>query len=393
MSTNGDAPLVYLIAGEESGDRLGAPLMAALKELTGGQVRFAGVGGAAMTREGLQSLFPMNDLAVMGLAEVLPRLPRLIKRLNAVTADIRRVKPKVLVTIDAPDFGFRVAKRLRGHADDTPGIKLVHYVAPSVWAWRPGRAKKVAGFLDHLLALLPFEPAYFEAEGLGCTYVGHPVLLSGAERGDGAAFRQSHHIAADTPVLVVLPGSRTGECARMLPVFSKTVTRLVERFPALEVVVPTLPQTQTQAEAALRKLKVPLHFVSGDAAKFDAFAAADAALAASGTVALELAMAGTPTVIGYRVALVTSLLAKVLLKTPFVNLVNILLGREAIPEFLMERCRDDAMAEALEALLADATVRAAQKQAYTDALGALGFGEIDPNRRAAEAALAEIARP
>lgn len=374
--------LVYLVAGEESGDRLGAPLMASLKRLSGGRIGFAGVGGSRMAAEGLSSLFPMHDLAVMGLTEVLPRLPRLIGRLNAVTADIRARRPAVLVTIDAPDFCFRVARRLRGE-----GIPLVHYVAPSVWAWRPGRAKTVAGFLDHLLTLLPFEPPYFEAHGLACTYVGHPVLQSGADGGDGQAFRRTHGIAETTPLLAVLPGSRAGECRRLLPVFAATLERLAGRFSGLEIAVPTVAETTSQVSTAMAGLGLPLHLVEDEKDKFDAFAAADAALAASGTVALELAMAGLPSVIGYRMAPVTSFFLQRLSKTPYANLINILLGRKAVPEFVLNRCRDDLMADALVELLERAESREAQKRAYGEALEALGLGEIDPNRRAAEAVL------
>jgi lipid-A-disaccharide synthase len=381
------APLVYLIAGEESGDRLGAPLMAALKQLTGGEVRFAGVGGAGMAAEGLESLFPMDDLAVMGVAEVLPRLPLLLRRMREVAADVRRRRPAVLVTIDAPDFNFRVAKRLKGLGREIDGIKLVHYVAPTVWAWRPGRAKMIAGDLDHLLALLPFEPPYFDAEGLACTYVGHPVLRSGADKGDGVGFRQARGIATDTPLLALLPGSRRGECRRMLPVFSATVRRLVERFPKLEIAVPTLPGTRALVEAAVSGFGVPIHLVEGDGPKYDAFAAADVALAASGTVTLELAMAGTPAVIGYRMALPTAVLARLLVKAPYAGLVNIMLGREAVPEYLLEQCHDDLMADALAGLFSDPALRDAQKQAYADALGMLGYGRFDPNQRAAETVL------
>lgn len=388
MTDVSGAPLVYLVAGEESGDRLGAPLMAALKQLTGGEIRFAGVGGAGMAAEGLKSLFPMDDLVVMGIAEVIPRLPLLLRRIREVTADVRRWRPAVLVTIDAPDFNFRVAKRLKGLEGEIGGIKLVHYVAPTVWAWRPGRAKVIAGYLDHLLALLPFEPPYFEAEGLSCTYVGHPVLRSGADKGDGPGFRQARGIAADTPLLALLPGSRGGECRRMLPVFSTTVRRLIQRFPALEIAVPTLPRTRQLVEASVSGFGVPVHLVDGDVPKYDAFAAADVALAASGTVTLELAMAGTPAVIGYRMALPTAILARLLVKAPYAGLVNIMLGREAVPEYLLEQCHDDVMADALTGLLSDTARRDAQKHAYADALGMLGYGQFDPNRRAAETVLA-----
>lgn len=374
--------LIYLIAGEESGDRLGGPLMRELQDMLDGQATFAGIGGPMMTDAGLESLFPMQELSVMGLTEVLPRLPGLIRRINQVTADIRARRPDLLLTIDAPDFCFRVAKRLKGE-----GIPLVHYVAPTVWAWRPGRAKKVAGFLDHLLALLPFEPPYFEAHGLACTYVGHPVLESGADKGDGAAFRQARGIGAEAPLMVLLPGSRRGEVRRLLPVFTETLQRLRSSVPGLQLAIPTVPATRELVAAAAADLGVPIHLIDNDADKFDAFAAADAALAASGTVALELAMAGTPTVIGYRMAPITAYLARRLVKSPYANLVNVILGREAVPERVLEDCQPDILATEIERLFSSADARHAQIQTYQEALSALGHGTVRPNRRAAETVL------
>ncbi len=371
--------LIYLIAGEESGDRLGGPLMRELQDMLDGQATFAGIGGPMMTDAGLESLFPMQELSVMGLTEVLPRLPGLIRRINQVTADIRARRPDLLLTIDAPDFCFRVAKRLKGE-----GIPLVHYVAPTVWAWRPGRAKKVAGFLDHLLALLPFEPPYFEAHGLACTYVGHPVLESGADKGDGAAFRQARGIGAEAPLMVLLPGSRRGEVRRLLPVFTETLQRLRSSVPGLQLAIPTVPATRELVAAAAADLGVPIHLIDNDADKFDAFAAADTALAASGTVALELAMAGTPTVIGYRMAPITAYLARRLVKSPYANLVNVILGREAVPERVLEDCQPDILATEIERLFSSADARHAQIQTYQEALSALGHGTVRPNRRAAE---------
>jgi lipid-A-disaccharide synthase len=382
---NSKRPLIYLIAGEESGDRLGGPLMLALKQACPSDIAFAGVGGPKMTEQGLTSLFPMQDLSVMGLAEVLPRLPSLINRLNQVVADIRSLKPDVLITIDAPDFNFRVARKLKGK-----GIPLVHYVAPTVWAWRPGRAKKIAGFLDHLLALLPFEPPYFERHGLNCTYVGHPVLQSGAGQGGGAAFRSHHGISSDVPLLALLPGSRIGESSRLLPVFSQTIERLRSTIPSLEIVVPTVAATRRQVEAESISWDVPVHLIDNDKDKYAAFDAADAALAASGTVALELAMAGTPAVIAYKMAPVTGFLARQLVKAPYVNLINLILGREAVPEFLLESCRSELIAPAVAGLLNDAQACDAQKHAYNEALETLGLGKLDPNRRAAETVLGLI---
>jgi len=266
--TGTDALLVFMIAGEPSGDVLGARLMAALKQQTQGHVQFAGIGGERMIAEGLKTLFPLDELALFGLAELLPRLPNLIRRLSQTTGEIRKLQPDVVVTIDAPDFCFRIAKRLKGQ-----GIPFVHYVAPTVWAWRPKRARKVAAFLDHLLALLPFEPPYFEKEGLACTFVGHPIVESGAAEGDGVRFRQSHGITSDSRLLAVLPGSRRSEVTRLLPVFKTTLDRLAEQHPGLIAVVPTVPQVRGLVAEHIAEWSVPTILVEGDRDKYDALAA------------------------------------------------------------------------------------------------------------------------
>ncbi|MEP4913391.1 MAG: lipid-A-disaccharide synthase, partial [Alphaproteobacteria bacterium] len=250
--TASEAPLVYLIAGEASGDALGASLMAALKTRLGGAVQFAGVGGPLMADEGLDSLFPMDDLAVMGLAEVVPRLPKLLTRMAETRADVVAKNPAVLVTIDAPDFCFRVARKVKALR---PGLPIVHYGAPTVWAWRPKRAKAVARFLDHMLCLYPFEPPYFTREGLAASFIGHPIALSmGAQPGaDDRAddFRSRHAVAADAQVLAVLPGSRGGELDRLLPVFGETLTRLWTGGWRGRVVVPTLARHESRIIAAV----------------------------------------------------------------------------------------------------------------------------------------------
>ncbi len=377
--TGGDpVPLIYLIAGEPSGDALGASLITALKELDDGRVRFTGIGGSRMAAKGFESLFPMAELSIMGGAEILPHVPRLLKRIRQTVADVRAARPDVLVTIDSPGFSFRVAKRLQGE-----GIPLVHYVAPTVWAWKPGRARKISRFLDHLLVLLPFEPPYFEAEGLDCTFVGHPVMDSGANAGDGDGFRRRHGIAPEAPVVCVLPGSRRSETGRLLPVFAETLARLKAGRPELTVVVPTVETVADEVTAATAGWPVPAIVVTGDADKYDAFAAADAALAASGTVALELALARVPTVIAYRLNPISGWLARRLIRVRFVNLVNLVLDRQAVPEFLQNDCRSDRLAAALERLLDDDHARAEQIDAMIEALNKLGFGGPSPSIRAA----------
>ena len=380
-------PLIFLVAGEPSGDVLGARLMASLKKQTKDRVSFAGIGGARMEEQGMKSQFPMTELSVMGAAEVLPRIPRILTRIVETAAAAQRLRPAAVVTIDSPDFNFRVAKRLKGK-----GIPLIHYVAPSVWAWRPGRAAKIAGLLDHLLALLPFEPPYFESHSLATTFVGHPILESGADKGDGNAFRDRHGIAADETLIAVLPGSRMGEVSRLQGIFGQALFGLSKKHPNLRAVVPTTGAVAGTVRQAAAGWPVQTLVVEGDTEKYDAFAAADVALAASGTVALELAMAGTPAVIAYRINPLSALIARRLLKVRFVHLVNLILDREAVPEFLQEACRADFLAPALEDLLRDEDRRQSQVSAYKEAIDKLSHRGASPADRAAKTVLDVIAR-
>lgn len=383
-------PLIYLIAGEPSGDVLGARLMAALKQATGGQVRFAGIGGERMLAEGLDSLFPMEELTLFGLAELLSRLPHLIRRIAETAADIVQHRPDAVVTIDAPDFCFRVLKKVR-RVDSA--IPLIHYVAPTVWAWRPGRAKKIARFLDHLLVLLPFEPPYFEAVGLPATFVGHPIVEAGVGQGDGLRFRAHHNIPPDTPLLCVLPGSRHSEVKVLLPDFAGALTILKQQCPTLRVVVPTVGKVAHEVRAAAARWPVPSLVVEGDGDKYDAMAASDAALAASGTVALELALARLPAVIAYRIHPLTYRLYRHLIRVKYANLVNIMLDRMLVPERLQDDCRSDLLADAVSVLLTDPTARRKQVEGVVEVARWLGQDrEQTPSQRAAAAVLAVIKR-
>jgi len=374
-----DAPLFFLVAGEASGDLLGARLMAALKKKTNGKVRFAGVGGPRMQAEGIELLFPQSDLAHMGLFELIRHLPLIFRRMREVVAAVKTLRPAALVTIDSPDFSFRVAKKLKGQ-----GIPLIHIVAPSVWAWRAGRAKKVAGFLDHLLALLPFEPPYFTKEGLPCTFVGHPLVESGAGHGDGARFRAGRGINEKALLLAVLPGSRAGEVGRLLPVFGEVIARLHDAHPTLEVVVPVVPAVEAMIRQAAQSWPVPVHFTQNDADKYDALAACRAALACSGTVSVELAMAGVPSVIAYRIGALTAALYRRLIKVRFATLLNIMQDREVMPEFIQADCTADKITPALDLLLTDERAAAAQKKDLTAMAGWLGQGVFIPSEKAAE---------
>jgi len=374
------AARIMLVAGEPSGDALAAPLMAALKRQLDGEVSFVGVGGEAMIAEGLESLFPMTDLSIMGLAEVLPRIPLIRRRLAETEALARATRPDVLVTVDAPGFNFRLARRLARGWPDGQGIALVHYVAPTVWAWRPGRAREIAVYLDHLLAVLPFEPPYFEVEGLPCTFVGHTAVS--APKGDGAAFRRRHAIAPEAVVLGLLPGSRSGEISRHAPVFAAVAGRLAEKIENLHLVCPTVPHVADRVRAALSGLDAPLTLVSGDE-KADAFAAMDGALAASGTVTLELSLAAVPCVATYRMNPITVAIIRRFSMASAVSLTNLILERPVIPEFLQEDCSADALTPAVEKILFDAEARAAQIAAAGEVAEALGSGGRPPAERAA----------
>lgn len=378
--TDNQRPHVYLIAGELSGDLLGGRLMSSLTNLASGKIDYSGVGGPDMSAEGLSSLFPMSDLSVMGIAEVLPQIPKLLRRISTVVKDIKRQKPSVVVTIDAPDFCFRVAKRLKGS-----GIPVVHLVAPTVWAWRPGRAAKVAQFLDHMMCLFPFEPPYFEKEGLPSTFVGHSVIESGAITANGAAFREQHRIAADVPLLAVLPGSRVGEVNRHLPVFRETVAQLREVVPDLQLVSVT---TGPVAEIVINELvswPVPSIVSEVSTDKYNAMAAANVALAASGTVALELGVVGTPAVIAYRVSPVTAWIGKRLVTAKYASLINILMDEEIMPERLIDQCRPEILCDELSHLFRHPDKQSTQTNKFAMAVPMLSVGlDQSPSQKAAE---------
>lgn len=378
------APLIYLIAGEPSGDLLGGRLMAALKERTGGAVRFAGIGGEAMAAEGLESRVPLAELAVMGVAEVLPRARRIFRRVRETVADIRTRRPDAVVTIDSSGFTWRIAQRLRRAGSRVP---LIHYVAPMVWAWRAGRARRMVRWYDHLMVLLPFEPPYFTAVGLSCNYVGHPVVESGADRGDGPGFRRRHGIAPEAPLLIVLPGSRAGEVGRLLPIFGEAVRLLAARHPGLRVVLPTTETTAAAVAAAVKSWPLPVTVLRGPAEKYDAFAAGTVALAASGTVALELAMARLATVIAYRVNALTHELLRRVLKVKYAHLLNLILDRAVVPELLQRDCTPERLADAVSRLIAEPALRAEQAAACAEALRQLGYGGLSPGLRAADEVL------
>ncbi len=391
------APRLFLIAGEASGDALGAGLMAGLEQLAPG-TRFQGVGGPLMEQQGLSSLFPMSDLSVMGLAEILPRLPRLLARIRQTAQAVIRARPDALVTIDSPDFTLRVAARARRAL---PGLKVIHYVAPTVWAWRPERARKMAAHVDHVLALFPFEPAYMEAAGMGCDFVGHPVATAPRpEAGACAAFRAERGIAPDTPLLLVLPGSRPGEAARLLPVFRAVAHKVAAARPDVRLLIPAaravagtlaldLPNWPAGTELLDPRGRPP---AAAEAAKRTAFAAADLALAASGTVSLELAAADTPMVIAYRFNALTTWMIRRKVRLDTATLVNILTDSRVVPEYLFEACTAERIAPEVLALLADPARAEAQRRAFGQAMALLGAGGEPAGLSAARAVLSQLGR-
>ncbi|MEM9968118.1 MAG: lipid-A-disaccharide synthase [Pseudomonadota bacterium] len=380
---------VFVIAGEPSGDLLGGTLMAGLKARVP-DIAFEGVGGAAMIAQGLKSRFDMAELSVMGLAEVLPRYRALMARMKETAAAVLETQPDVLITIDSPDFSLRVARRVRARST----IRTVHYVAPTVWAWRPGRAEKMARSIDHVLALLPFEPPYMEAAGMVCDFVGHPVVAEPrAQAQDVAAFRAMRGIH-DAPLAIVLPGSRQSEVSRLGPVFQQVVARVQQQRPDVKVVVPAAAPvyglvrklTQNWENTLVMDPSVPNPEVAA-AQKRAAFHAADVALAASGTVSLELAAAKTPMVIAYDMNWLSRKIIGRMVKVDTVTLVNLVSETRAVPEFIGANCRPGPIATAvLKALDAPE----AQLEAMALTMQRLGEGGEPPGQRAAEAVLARM---
>ena len=338
----------YVIAGEPSGDRLGGGLMRALQALA--PVEFAGIGGRDMTAAGLNPLFDMTELSVMGLTEILPRLPALMRRIRQTARDVAAWRPDALISIDSPDFSLRVARLARRALPELP---VIHYVAPSVWAWRPGRAAKMARHVDHVLALLPFEPPYMHAAGMGCDFVGHPaVARPRPPAAETAAFRAAHGLSGR--LLLLAPGSRQGVVRRMLPIYLDAVARLRAGGAPLGIVCPVADAVEVEVRRALATLPAPVHAIAPQAPEAErglAMAAADAALATSGTITLELAAAGVPTVAAYRASRLTAAMVRRMALVDTANLVNLIVGRKVVPEFLQERCTAGNLASALGPLL------------------------------------------
>lgn len=374
---------IYLIATEESGDRLGSALMKVLRQRLGDDVRFEGVGGSSMAREGLQSLFPIEELSIIGLAAVLRKLPSILKLITRATEDALRAKPDVLVIIDSPDFTHRVAKRVRQR---DPSIPIVNYVSPTVWAWRPARAKAMRAYVDHVLALLPFEPeAHRRLGGPPCTYVGHPLI----EQIDALRPNADEQARRETkpPVLLVLPGSRRSEIRHHMATFGATLDLLQKQGTQFELILPTMPHLVEVITEALKDWPVQPRIVVGETEKRAAFRIAHAAFAKSGTVTLELAVSGVPMVTAYKAGSVEAWIIRRRITSSSVILANLVIGENVVPEFIQEDCTPEKLAASLRGVLADTPMRRRQVEALARLDSIMATGETSPSVGAANIVL------
>ncbi len=378
---------IFLIAAEESGDRLGASLMRALSERAPGQVRFAGVGGAEMAAQGLPSLFPIADLSIMGFSAIPRRLPAILRRIREAADAAIAERPDALVIIDSPDFTHRVARRVRAAA---PAIPIIDYVSPSIWAWRPGRARTMRAYVDHVLALLPFEPAaHARLGGPPCTYVGHPLSEQVAQLRPNAEESLRRNTAP--PVILALPGSRAGEIRRHLDIFAGTLALVAKRCGPIEAILPTLPHFCERVDSASANWPVRPRIVVEPKNKWAAFRRARAAIAASGTVTLELAIAGVPTVVAYKASLLEEMVARPLIKAPTIVLANLVLGENVMPELLQRQATPERLAAALAPLIGETDERARQLRAFARLDAIMEIGRSRPSAKAAEIVL-DLAR-
>ncbi|WP_342728856.1 lipid-A-disaccharide synthase [Bradyrhizobium sp. B097] len=378
---------IFLIATEESGDRLGAALMKVLRQRLGDAVQFSGVGGREMTGEGIDPLFPIEELSIIGFAAVVKQLPKILQLIRRTADAVLADAPDMLVIIDSPDFTHRVARRVRAR---NPNIAIVDYVSPSVWAWRPGRARAMRGYVDHVLALLPFEPEeYRKLQGPPCSYVGHPLTeqLTSLRPNEEEQKRRD----AQPPVLLVLPGSRRSEIRHHLALFGAALGQLNKQTP-FELVLPTMPHLEAMVREGVASWPVVPRLAIGESEKRAAFRVARAALAKSGTVTLELALSGIPMVTAYRVGAAEAFILRRAIRVSSVILANLVIGSDIIPEFLQEDCTPDKLARALGDVLADSPDRLRQLVAFATMDGKMSTGDQPPSVRAADIVLAEMSR-
>jgi lipid-A-disaccharide synthase len=379
---------IFLIATEESGDRLGASLMKVLRQRLGGAVRFDGVGGRSMMQEGLSSRFPIEELSIIGLAAIAKRLPAILRRIRETADAVTEASSDILVIIDSPDFTHRVARRVRAR---NPAIPIIDYVSPSVWAWRPGRARAMAAYIDHVLALLPFEPEqYRRLRGPPCSYVGHPLIEQVATLRPGQAEQRRRD--DQPPVLLVLPGSRRSEIRHHLAIFGEALGRLRAQDIAFEPVLPTMPHLEQAVREGVKSWPAAPRVVLGEQEKRAAFRIAHAALAKSGTVTLELALAGVPMVAAYRAGAAEAWILRRAINVPSIILANLVIGENVVPEFLQNDCNPDKLSGALRDVLTDSALRRRQLEAFAGIDGIMATGDQPPSVRAADIVLAALRR-
>lgn len=377
---------IFLIATEESGDRLGSALMKVLRQRLGDGVEFAGVGGRTMAREGLESLFPIEELSIVGFAAVVQQLPKILGLIRKTVDAVTDAAPDALVIIDSPDFTHRVARRVRAR---NPDIPVVNYVSPQLWAWRPGRARTMLGYVDHVLGLLPFEPEeYRKLGGPPCSYVGHPLIeqLSALRPNAEEQARRN----SEPPVLLVLPGSRRSEVRHHLDVFGATIGRLQAEGRTFELILPTMPHLEATIREGSANWPVKPRIVTGENEKRAAFRIARAALAKSGTVTLELALSGIPMVTAYRVGAIEAFILRRAIRVSSVILANLVIGKDVIPEYLQEDCTPEKLAPALHDVLTDSPLRRQQIEAFAQLDQIMSTGNKSPSVLAADVVLATM---
>ena len=382
-ANGGMARRIFLIATEESGDRLGAHLMKVLRQRLGDAVKFEGVGGRGMTREGLKSLFPIEELSIIGFSAVVKQLPKLLRLIRQTTDAVMQAAPDILIIIDSPDFTHRVARRVRAR---DPAIPIMDYVSPSVWAWRPSRARAMRSYVDHVLALLPFEPeAYRRLHGPPCTYVGHPLIEQLASL--RPSIEEQARRDGSPPVLLVLPGSRRGEIRHHMAIFGEALDRLQAQGKPFDLILPTMPHLLELVREGVKSWKVTPQIVVGEQEKRAAFRTATAALAKSGTVTLELALSGVPMVAGYKAGAIEAWIVLRFVTVQSVILANLVVGENVIPEFVQDDCTADKLASALGEVLSDTPMRRRQTGAFARIDDVMSTGNQSPSVRAADIVL------
>ncbi len=367
-----------MVAGEPSGDLLGASLIRSLKTKNLKNLAFKGVGGPLMTAEGLESLFPMEELSIVGLVEIIPHIPNVLRRIQQTADHIHQINPDIVVTLDAPGFNFRLAKKLKAFR-----VPLVHYTAPTVWAWRPGRARKIADLYQHLLTLFSFEPPFFEIHGLKSTFVGHPLIEKNIDQIAPQAFFSKYHLSPGKPMVCVLPGSRQGELNKLLPIFGKTLQALKQLLPDLEIVIPTLLHLEARMKKFVGDHNFAAIVVTDENEKYQAMQACTVALAASGTVTLELLLAETPMVVAYKVSKLTEWIMRPLMTTKFAALPNILAKEQIVQEYLQDDCSPETLQKALYQLITNWDLNQNQRSKLRSLKHMLGDGNHAPSELAA----------